>query len=451
VIDIGALVNVKEGIQSKRIFHDQEIYELELERIFGRCWLFLTHESLIPNVGDFVAAKMGQDDVIVARQRAGSIKAFLNTCSHRGARVCSAEAGNARSFTCPYHGWSYGLDGALEGVPLEKEVYKNRLDKSIHGLREVAKLESFHGFVYGCFDPEAPNLREYLGDMAWYIESWMDAPGGGVELVGPPSRSILYCNWKTPAENFVGDMYHVGWTHAASLKVTATGPLAAIVGNAGLPAPADDIGFHFTTRSGHGAAVTYASKLSSFPPDGVEMYKDWLERQQPLAEQKLGLLRAQLYESTWDGTIFPNSSFLCGASGASTFKVWVPMGPGAIEVLTWSVVEKGMSEELKAFLVRGTNGAFGTAGMLEADDSDNMETMTQVNRGFITRQGTMSNSMGLGTEREDPQMPGVVSSGSINELSQRGFYRFYQEMLAAESWADVRANDAHWKKAHLER
>ena len=160
------LVDTRQGIQSRRIFYDPAIYVLEMERIFARCWQFLTHDTLIPQAGDYVTTKMGQDNVIVVRQQDGKVRAFINSCAHRGARVCAAEAGNTRSFVCSYHGWAFGIDGALQAVPLEKEVYNNQLDKSAFGLMEVPLVESFCGFIYGCFDPTAPSLREYLGEAA---------------------------------------------------------------------------------------------------------------------------------------------------------------------------------------------------------------------------------------------------------------------------------------------
>ena len=156
MVDVSQLVDVAGGVQSKRVFWDQDVYEQELERVFGRCWLFLTHESQIPQPGDFVTAYMGEDKVIVVRQRDGSIKAFLNSCTHRGNQVCHADSGNAKAFTCSYHGWSFGMAGELVALPLEQSAYYNRLDKSQWGLREVAKVDSYRGFVFGCFDPQAP-------------------------------------------------------------------------------------------------------------------------------------------------------------------------------------------------------------------------------------------------------------------------------------------------------
>ncbi|HXG35951.1 MAG TPA: Rieske 2Fe-2S domain-containing protein, partial [Dehalococcoidia bacterium] len=105
---IESLADVENGLVSRRIFIEREIYELELERIFARCWLFLAHESMIPNPGDFFSTYMGEDPVIVIRDNAGKINAFINSCRHRGMKVCRADQGNAASFTCSYHGWTYG-------------------------------------------------------------------------------------------------------------------------------------------------------------------------------------------------------------------------------------------------------------------------------------------------------------------------------------------------------
>lgn len=436
------LVDMRHGLQSKRVFIDRDIYELELERIFARCWLFLTHDSAIPNFGDFVTTKMGEDEVIVARQKDGSIKAFINSCRHRGAQVCPAEAGNARSFVCSYHGWSYGVDGCLEGVPFEKELYRGVLDKKANGLVE-ARVESYHGFVYGCFDKDAPSLEDYLGEMKFYLDVWMDATGG-VELVGPPSRSVLDCNWKTPTENFAGDAYHVGWTHAAALKVVP-GPLTMLAGNAVLPP--QGAGIQASTRHGHGVGVLYDAGPALLSEVVQEMFA-WHARKKPLIERKLGALRARFYGSHFNSSIFPNNSYLWGTN---TFKMWAPRGPSQIEAFTWAIVEKDMPAELKQGITKLMHRTFGTAGMFEADDADNMESMTNLNRGYVTRNGTLNSQMGLGGDRLDPEMPGVVGDSAIGETAYRGFYRFYQEILNAKSWAEIRSADATWFESMVQK
>ena len=215
--DMLGLVDAEKGLVSRRIFIEPELYERELERIFARCWLFLCHESQIPQPGDFFTTYMGEDPVLVIRDTAGQVHAFLNVCRHRGNRLCRAEFGNAASFTCAYHGWTYRNDGRLVGVPYLKEAYHNELERERWGLAPVAHLDNYKGLLFATFDPHAPPLREYLGEMAWYLDAFFDRREGGVEVIGGMHKWIMPCNWKFPAENFGGDAYHVSWSHLSAV------------------------------------------------------------------------------------------------------------------------------------------------------------------------------------------------------------------------------------------
>ena len=143
----GDLVNIGAGRISRDIFTDQAIYEDELERIFPRSWLFIGHESQIPDPGDFILSRMAEESVIFNRDRHGKLHVFLNNCRHRGMRVCRADTGNTRKFMCPFHAWVFSDEGALVGVPKMETGYHNELNKSQWGLIE-ARVASYHGYVF---------------------------------------------------------------------------------------------------------------------------------------------------------------------------------------------------------------------------------------------------------------------------------------------------------------
>ena len=186
--DVTALVDIERGLISPRIFSDVEIYQEELERIFARCWLFLGHESQIPRPGDFITTYMGEDPVLVARDRGGNVGAFLNICRHRGNRLCRADDGNAAAFICAYHGWAYGADGRLQAVPNLQDAYYNELDREQWGLIPVAQLDCYKGLIFATFDPAAAPLAEYLGPISWYLDTlngWCRATGKCRRKISP--------------------------------------------------------------------------------------------------------------------------------------------------------------------------------------------------------------------------------------------------------------------------
>ena len=166
---------------------DPDIYKLEQEKIFGTTWQFLGHESELNKPGSYVTRMLADDPIILLKNKRGEIKAFLNSCSHRGVRLCTEDYGKKKTHTCPYHGWSYNLEGDLIGIVAGNKVYGEEMDKSEWGLRPVPRVESYQGMIFGNLDTQASALEEYLGEMAWYFDMMLGRSDGGMEVKGYPN------------------------------------------------------------------------------------------------------------------------------------------------------------------------------------------------------------------------------------------------------------------------
>ena len=157
--DLKTLVDADHGMISREIFTSPAIYKRELESLFTRTWLFVGHESLIPNPGDFYLSRMGEESVILCRDRTGEVHVLLNSCTHRGMKVCRYDKGNAKVFTCPYHAWSFALDGSLQGVPHFDDLYDGVLDRDDWSLLEVDRMVVYKGTIWASWVSTRPRWR----------------------------------------------------------------------------------------------------------------------------------------------------------------------------------------------------------------------------------------------------------------------------------------------------
>ena len=189
-------------------YGDQAFHGRELERIFGTAWCLVGHVDRVPAPGDYMTIEYAGRPLIVVRGRDGIVRAFANSCRHRGSRVAEGN-GACRAFKCPYHGWVYGLDGALEGAPDMEET--RGFEKRNHGLVPV-RIETWGGLMFLNFDPEAAPLARWLGDLVATL-----APYKLDRLALARERTYgVACNWKVYVENFM-DYYHTPTVHQDSL------------------------------------------------------------------------------------------------------------------------------------------------------------------------------------------------------------------------------------------
>jgi nitrite reductase/ring-hydroxylating ferredoxin subunit len=420
-VSIDSFVDVHRGSVSRRIFVDQELYKAEQEKIFGRCWLFLAHESQVPNPGDFVTTYMGETPVIVMRSKAGRIGAFFNSCRHRGMRLCRADAGNAHAFTCSYHGWVYGNDGALTGVPRQLDAYppadsagKGGFDAADWALVPVAQLDSYKGLLFATWDRSSPPLISYLGDMAGYLDILIDRRDGGTEFLGGTQKWTIPCNWKFVTDNHVGDSYHTPTTHNSNMMV---GIYSKPSERLKLP------GKTLYAGNGHGFCYFNTSLRTDLAP-----LKDYVEATQPEAVSRLGQARANIWPL--NGAIFPNFGFVY-AGAFRTFRVWHPRGPDKIEIWSWCVVDRNASPEFKDFIRLETlRGQSGPASTFEQDDGENFKECHACSKGPIAELFPFNHMLRLGTETHHPELAGVINE-MPSETNQLGFYSRWADYMRA--------------------
>lgn len=423
--DYGRLADVEGGWIDRRVYQDESIYARELEQIFARCWLLIGHECQVPNAHDFITAYMGEDPVVLTRDEHGELHCFLNMCRHRGNRVARADSGNTRSFLCSFHGWSYAIDGRLEAVPGERNIYMGRLDTAALGLVKVAQLATYKGLVFATFDPQAPSLLAYLGDMAWYLDIMLDRREGGAEFIHGTHKWMIPSNWKFPADNFVGDTYHGLTTHIAAMK-------SGFMGMPQRKVAYGYEGYQVNPGGGHGLGGRWAAEAQHYLEFALPEFVDYERERLPEAERRLGAARAWKFAPI-HGTVFPNMSLLFQSG---MIRVWHPRGPRQSEIWSWCVVDKAAPESIRREMRRHEVQRHGPSGTWDTDDVDNWVQCTTSCTGAVSRRYANNLQMGLGHAEENRELRG--SLGRFNsEANQRGFYRQWARLMEGGTWTDV--------------
>jgi benzoate/toluate 1,2-dioxygenase subunit alpha len=208
---------IEPGRVHRGVYTDPDIFELEMERIFGRAWLFVGHGSQVPQPGDYVTTELGRQPVIMVRHRDGAVHVLINRCTHRGAKVVNERKGSAPRLTCCYHGWSYDTDGRLAAVPVPEGCAAD-FDKAAFGLARAPRVAEYRGFMFASLAAAGASFEDHIGAMKGNIDDLVDrAPDGALALDAGMHRYAYNGNWKLQVENVL-DSYHVPFGHASTVN-----------------------------------------------------------------------------------------------------------------------------------------------------------------------------------------------------------------------------------------
>jgi phthalate 3,4-dioxygenase alpha subunit len=420
--------DIRHGMVPAHIYSDPEVFELERERLFGRAWVFLAHESEVRSPGDYVVRRIVDDSFIVVRDEAGVVRVLFNMCLHRGMQVCRAEVGNASHFRCPYHGWSYRNDGRLAGLPFHQDAYggDDGLVRADQRLLPAPRVDTIDGMVFASLSADGPSLREHIGDFAFYLGMYTHQSHAGVELRGP-QRWRVRANWKIACENFVGDMYHTPHTHRSVVDIGLFREPTAIKRKEGA-----------IYMAGAGGGTTYklppgdfAARMRyvGYPDEMIERAgAAWTPAQQAMVGTDGFMVSA--------ATLFPNLSFVHnwpqvdGTGRVVPFisvRQWQPVSATETEVLSWFAVDREAPEDFKRDSYRAYLMCFGSSGMFEQDDVENWVSITKMSQGTMARRLRLNSRMGLTSTDEvinepvpDFAGPGVARVG-YSESNQRNW------------------------------
>jgi phenylpropionate dioxygenase-like ring-hydroxylating dioxygenase large terminal subunit len=432
------MINLKQGMISRKIFSSKEVFEEELERVFTRAWLFVGHESQIPKPGDYFTSRMGTESVILTRDKKNKVHVFLNSCRHRGMKVCQYDHGNTQLFTCPYHSWSYTTEGKLFGVPQFKKLYEGCLEKEDWSLIEVPKMATYKGTVWASWDKDAPDFLTYLGAAKDHLDLALDCRDGregGSEVLVGVHKWVIPCNWKFAAENFLGDTYH-NVSHR-SVDLIGIGP-SAEVGVKGRRDNELEYAQHLWVNfpAGHGVHSAIVPEDTPFV-DTFQNNPIIAEYFRYCHEERKRRLGERNRLVPFVGTIYPNVSF--HGKQPRNLCVWHPNGPESTEAWRFFLVDADAPQEVKDFLRAYYMRYSGPAGMTEQDDMENWNYATAGSRGVIAKRYPYNYQQSFGKVSAEGPVPGNVSL-QVSEENPRQFYRRWRDYMNGADWETLLGN-----------
>lgn len=413
---------IKHDRVHQKLYTDPEIFAEEMTNIFGMTWVYVAHESELPQRNDYKTGYLGKRPMIVVRDADNVVRVLFNRCTHRGATVCRQHRGSAKVFTCPYHGWNFKNSGELAGVPWPK-AYGEAFKKEEWGLKQ-ARTETYRGFIFATLNEEAPSLIDYLGAARDYLDQWLDRYDGKNIVVGNPHRMVYRGNWKLTYDN-AADGYHVSFSHR-SLFETA----GRMGENKDMTYFADNPDYSEMTVQYLGNGHTLIDQRPNYKEPG-DYWKQ--QRPQPGREPFEQMIR-ETYKEEADRlldqaigaqmnlNIFPNLLII-----GNQIQVIQPHAVDKTELIWYSTTVEGLPEEINLLRMR-TQEDFPAFG--EPDDMTNFE---ECHIGLtIPEVEWVSIGRGLGVPgRQTVAENGVISGPVTDELYLRHYYQEWKRLMSA--------------------
>jgi phenylpropionate dioxygenase-like ring-hydroxylating dioxygenase large terminal subunit len=368
----------------RSVYTDPAIFDLEMERIFGRAWLVLGHESQVREAGDYFTMRMGREPVIVLRHEDGSLRVLVNRCAHRGSMVCAEGRGRIERFVCPYHGWSYDRAGELKAVPFASGYAPGKIGEL--RLAAVPRVATYRGFVFASLAASGETLEEFLGPAKASFDDFVDrAPGGELEVAGGVFKHTYNGNWKLMLENHL-DGAHPAWVHASSVAVARNAPdpggerysdiAVRQMRQNGAPDAVWEATGIWTTPRGHGYMGDYHDDDRLVAGLGNPVFDDY--RRRLIAD--VGERRADqiLRVTLWNTIVYPNCSFM---SQFRQLRIIHPLAVDRSVVYTYSFRMPKAPAQMFRDTVAFANVVNGTGSWVLTDD---LEVYERIQHGLAS-------------------------------------------------------------------
>jgi benzoate/toluate 1,2-dioxygenase subunit alpha len=341
------------------VFTHPALFDLEMQHIFEGNWVYLAHESQIPEPNDYFTTSIGRQPIFITRDKDGELHALINACAHRGAMICRRKRGNKGSFTCPFHGWTFSNAGKLLKV---KDGKSGHYPESFnahgsHDLRHVARFENYRGFLFGSLRADVKPLVEHLGSARAVLDQIVDQAPNGLEVLRGNSTYVYDGNWKLQMENGA-DGYHVSsvhWNYSATMQHRnyGTNGTHAVDANGW----SKSVGGVYAFEHGHMLLWTQLLNPEVRP---IYAHRDELV-------ERLGQERANvIVEQTRNLCLYPNVYVMDQFS--TQIRVVRPISVDRTEVTIYCFAPKGESQADRTLRIRQYEDFFNVSGMGTPDD-----------------------------------------------------------------------------------